>query len=106
VSNTSLYLRIQPFASTLASKEGSGDAPRVAQFLIMMSEPTNSLTHYAVTQTFPHQWLDVWDTNEWVEDLIVDSIRLGVQVVGQTYLIARMGMSSKTTRPESELQKA
>jgi len=103
---TSLYLRVQPFAfdlPTASVDEPQGPTrptatPQAVQFLIYLTEPSHHLSHCALSQAVPLQWLDIWDSNEWVEDLIVEGLRLGVQVVGQEYVTARMGHSSKTVK--------
>jgi hypothetical protein len=33
----------------------------------------------------------MWDEYEWVEDLVAEALRVGVEVVGQEYVVARMG---------------
>jgi hypothetical protein len=33
----------------------------------------------------------MWDEYEWVEDLIAEALRVGVEVIGQEYVVARMG---------------
>lgn len=39
----------------------------------------------------PEKWLGLWDEYDWVEDLVAEVLRVGVEVVGQEYLVARMG---------------
>ena len=51
--------------------------------------------HTTVTQTVPIKWLPLWDEYDWVEDLIADTLRVGVEVIGQEYVVARMGWGSK-----------
>lgn len=35
--------------------------------------------------------MQLWDKHEWIEDLVVEVLRVGVEVVGQEYISARMG---------------
>jgi Family of unknown function (DUF5427) len=106
-TTTYLFMRLQPFINKtiLAASADRADPNHISneyvQFYILLFEPTNALTHYTVSQAIPHSWIESWDTNEWVEDLIVDSLRLATQVVGQEYIISRMGTSSKTTKVNS-----
>lgn len=51
--------------------------------------------HTTVTQAVPAEWLDIWDDYDWVEDLVVEALRVGVEVVGQEYIVARMGWGKK-----------
>ena len=47
--------------------------------------------HTTITQAVPGEWLEIWDEYDWVEDLVVEALRVGVEVVGQEYIVARMG---------------
>lgn len=51
--------------------------------------------HSTVTQAVPGDWLDIWDEYDWVEDLVVEALRVGIEVVGQEYIVARMGWGKK-----------
>lgn len=44
-----------------------------------------------MTQGIPKKWLGLWDTYPWVEDLVVEALRVGVEVLGQEYIGGRMG---------------
>jgi hypothetical protein len=102
-----VYLRIQPFYITLpqpASASGSESKPSTSlQFLLYLSDPAHNLSHSTVTQIIPGKWLGLWDEYEWVEDLCVEALRVGVEVLGQEYIAARMGWgkSEKETPAES-----
>lgn len=61
------------------------------QFVIHLSDPWHHLVHTTVTQAVPGNWLEMWDNYEWVEDLVIEALRVGVEVVGQEYIAARMG---------------
>lgn len=50
-----------------------------------------------MTQAVPSEWLDIWDEYDWVEDLIADALRVGFEVLGQEYVVARMGWGAKDT---------
>jgi hypothetical protein len=39
----------------------------------------------------PEKWLGLWDQYDWVEDLVAEALRVGVEVVGQEYIVSRMG---------------
>lgn len=114
-----VYLRIQPFISTLAlpkleTPEGA-ESPRPTEetnvkFLLYLSDPAHGISHSTVTQAVPGKWLDLWDDYEWVEDLVVEALRVGVEVVGQEYIVSRMGWDQKkpkeNTEPEQEPKEA
>lgn len=96
-SYSSVYLRLQPFLSSLppsspsAASETSPTQPQLLQFILYLSDPDHQLTHTTVTQGIPAKWLDAWDKHDWIEDLVVDVLRVGVEVVGQEYIATRMG---------------
>jgi hypothetical protein len=83
-----VYLRIQPFFSSSTLVEKSHQS---LQFLLYLSDPHHQLLHSTVTQGVPGKWLDLWDTYPWVEDLTVEALRVGVEVLGQDYISSRMG---------------
>ncbi len=99
-----VYLRVQPFLSsyTLPSKSSPENAtsspaePSVQQhlqYLLYLSDPSHNLIHTTVTQTIPGAWLAIWDDYDWVEDLVAEALRIGIEVIGQEYVVARMGSS-------------
>ena len=96
-----VYLRIQPFIAlySLPQQAATPSSPPAApvpahsnlQFIIHLSDPWHQLVHTTVTQAVPADWLEIWDEYDWVEDLVVEALRVGVEVVGQEYIVARMG---------------
>ncbi|KZW02054.1 hypothetical protein EXIGLDRAFT_511614 [Exidia glandulosa HHB12029] len=94
-----VYLRIQPFflshpfAAQPASAESS-EPPvpaRHLHFLLHLHDPSHNLEHTTVSQALPEKWLELWDEYEWVEDLVAESLRVSVEVIGQEYVVERMG---------------
>ncbi|KAF8320060.1 hypothetical protein DL93DRAFT_2032307, partial [Clavulina sp. PMI_390] len=92
---TTVYLRIQPFTSTspFASDAASEAAPPPSQlqFLLHLRDPSHSLDMSTITQALPAKWMDLWDSHDWVEDQLAEALRLGVEMLGQEYVVARMG---------------
>ncbi|GLB36411.1 putative family of unknown function (DUF5427) [Lyophyllum shimeji] len=112
-----VYLRIQPYSTTYdvsdASTAQSGE-PQTAstqtrhlQFLLYLSDPEHQLVHTTITQAVPGKWLDIWDEFDWVEDLVAEVLRVGVEVVGQEYLVSRMGWGGqgKATKDDTVEEK-
>lgn len=93
-----VYIRIQPFFTTLA-QPGTIEPSSSLQFLLYLSDPAHKLTHTTVTQVIPGQWLELWDDYDWVEDLVVEALRVGVEVLGQEYIVARMSWGKKGEEP-------
>jgi len=105
---SSVYLRLQPFHYTMPSidqqAEKSEGAPNILQFLVVLSDPDHQLTHRTITQGIPAKWLegDLWDKHTWVEDCLVDSLRTGMEIIGQEYISARMGWDGSTPSSSTE----
>ena len=103
---SSVFLRIQPFLSSPipAPKLPNADEtesttpatpPQQLQFVLHLVDPRHNIAHTTITQTVPAVWLEIWDDYEWVEDLVVDVLRVGVEIVGEEYLVSRMGWGKK-----------
>ena len=43
-----------------------------------------------MTQAVPAPWVDQMEKHDWIEDVIVDALRTGVETIGQEYIVARM----------------
>jgi len=107
VTYSSVYLRIQPFVTSFTlpqpveASEESTQAPEQSnlQFLLHLSDPGHKLVHTTITQAVPGSWLQIWDDYDWVEDLVAESLRVGIEVIGQDYIVARMGWGKKVAEP-------
>ncbi|PSR71269.1 hypothetical protein PHLCEN_2v12783 [Hermanssonia centrifuga] len=103
-----VYLRIQPFTTTLVLPEQTAAVDNKPteqtnlQFILYLSDPAHQITHSTITQAVPGKWLDLWDEYDWVEDLVVEAIRVGVEVVGQEYIVSRMGWDQKKSKDDTE----
>lgn len=66
-----------PFYPTSA---GGGEEKKALFFLMLLRDPTHSLSHESVSQSMPASWLEIpFEENEWVEDVMVDIIRRSVE---------------------------
>ncbi|KAH7104527.1 maintenance of telomere capping protein 1 [Auriculariales sp. MPI-PUGE-AT-0066] len=117
---SSVFLRIQPFfashgfppvstktpAADMVPENDTKPDTRHLHFLLHLHDPVHDLTHTTVSQAVPARWLPIWDdANEWVEDLVVESLRVAVEVVGQEYVVERMGWGNGTKKsPATERQ--
>jgi hypothetical protein len=114
-----VYLRVQPYfssysvpsSSALAASEGTAPSEQSKQqhlqFLLYLCDPEHNLIHSTITQAVPGAWLGIWDEYEWVEDLVAEALRLGVEVVGQEYIVSRMGwggLKRETLEKDGEKQ--
>ncbi|KAG0364349.1 maintenance of telomere capping protein 1 [Gamsiella multidivaricata] len=60
-------------------------------FVLVLHDPTHKLEFESCSQSMPAQWLLIpYEENEWVEDRMVDCIRLAVGVIAQDYVWTRM----------------
>ncbi|TFK57467.1 hypothetical protein OE88DRAFT_1671478 [Heliocybe sulcata] len=99
---STVYLRIQPFLTTFqlpSSAVEQASEPQL-QFLLHFADPSHQLAHTSVTQIVPAQWLELWDQYDWVEDTVAEILRVGVEVIGQEYVIARMGWGNTGEAPK------
>ncbi|KAF9087992.1 hypothetical protein BGX29_000507, partial [Mortierella sp. GBA35] len=60
-------------------------------YVIVLQDPTHKLEFESCSQSLPAHWLLIpYEENEWVEDRMVDCIRLAVGVIAQDYVWTRM----------------
>ncbi|KAF9941003.1 hypothetical protein BGZ67_006059 [Mortierella alpina] len=60
-------------------------------YVIVLQDPTHKLEFESCSQSVPAHWLLIpYEENEWVEDRMVDCIRLAVGVIAQDYVWTRM----------------
>ena len=109
---SSVYIRIQPFFTSLPTSGKANVSPKSPaepahlQFLIYLSDPEHQLIHSTVTQALPAKWVDHWETQEWVEDVVAEAMRTGLETIGQEYIVSRMGWikegASDSSTPEKQ----
>ncbi|RUP20059.1 hypothetical protein BC936DRAFT_139274 [Jimgerdemannia flammicorona] len=88
VTTCPVFMSIQPCRAMLGGGTGPGSH---FLYVILLSDPTYDLHQTTFSQSMPASWLDVpYEENEWVEDRMVEAIRLGVQIVAQEYVWTRM----------------
>jgi hypothetical protein len=114
VTYSNIYLRVQPFTTSVtipeqpAFSESSTGIPASTQtdlqFILLLIDPDHQLVHTTISQSVPGKWLEIWDQYDWVEDLVAETLRLGVEVVGQEYVVARMGWGSADTTVRKEVK--
>jgi hypothetical protein len=68
--------------------------------MLHLLDPVHSLTHTTVTQVVPAKWMELWDQYDWVEDLVAEALRVGVEVLGQEYIASRMGWGNREKEAE------
>lgn len=120
---STVYLRVQPYLTSIpsapistsdepgSSKSPASHAPTHLQFLLHLTSPSHSLTHTTTTQAVPSRWIDAFqeeedagngeEVNSWVEDVLVDVLRVGIEVIGQEYVGERMGWGNRANKAPS-----
>lgn len=89
-------------AAGASTQTASSDDPHL-YFILLLRDPTNELVHKSLTQSMPSKWLDIpFEENEWVEDIMVDVIRRGVEIVGEEYVKGRMHGRLLKNAPQAE----
>ncbi|KAK2462062.1 hypothetical protein APHAL10511_006525 [Amanita phalloides] len=94
-----VYVRVQPFFAE-QSKSSYEIPQQDLRFLLYLADPEHHLIHTTLTQPIPQRWLDMWDDHDWVEDLVAEALRLGIEVIGQEYIVARMGWSARNEQDQ------
>ena len=103
-----MYLHLQPVLVPLAFPEppstaepdaasSSTSPPKHLTFIVTLHDDQHGLKHSTVTQFSPADWLEVeYERSDWVEERLVDVIRVGVEIVIQevSLLWARVGCPS------------
>lgn len=62
----------------------SKSKPTHLHFVLTLHDPVHNLRFTTVSQSVPGDWLEVeYDQSEWVEERLVDVIRVGVEIIAQ-----------------------
>lgn len=79
---------IQPVKYSISN---DGTIPYQLVYAIVLEDPTNQLSFQTYSQSIPLSWLDIpYEENEWVEDKMVDVLRMAVTTIAQDYVWTRM----------------
>ncbi|KAF1800704.1 maintenance of telomere capping protein 1 [Mucor lusitanicus] len=95
-----VFMAIQPVKMTMAPIDDQDTEQHQLGFIILMVDPTHHLKFKTYSQSLPLSWLDIpYEENEWVEDKMVDIIRMSVTSIAQDYVWTRMSGNATTTVP-------
>lgn len=96
-----VFMAIQPVKMAMAPMDEEDTEQHQLCFIILMVDPTHHLKFKTYSQSLPLSWLDIpYEENEWVEDKMVDIIRMSVTSIAQDYVWTRM--SGNATVPAAE----
>ena len=71
-----------PAAEAVAAQKD--EKPKHLHFVLTLHDPVHNLRFTTVSQSVPGDWLEVeYDQSEWVEERLVDVIRVGVEIIAQ-----------------------
>ncbi|CAO3629824.1 unnamed protein product [Cunninghamella echinulata] len=88
VINCPVFMVIQPVKYSISN---DGTIPYQLVYAIVLEDPTNQLSFQTYSQSIPLSWLDIpYEENEWVEDKMVDVLRMAVTTIAQDYVWTRM----------------
>ncbi|KLO20524.1 hypothetical protein SCHPADRAFT_897804 [Schizopora paradoxa] len=94
---SSVFLRVQPFHASLPTPGGASG--QYLHFVLYLSDPEHQVACSNVTQAVPEKWIELWDKQDWIEDLVVETLRVGVEVIGQEYIATRMRWLEEEDKP-------
>ncbi|KAI8355105.1 maintenance of telomere capping protein 1 [Choanephora cucurbitarum] len=64
-------------------------------FVLVIMDPKHQLKFKTYSQSIPLQWLDIpLEENEWVDDKMIEVLRMAVTTIAQDYVYTRMSGSS------------
>jgi hypothetical protein len=98
-------MAIQPVKISMPSIDDEDTETSQVSFIIIMIDPTHNLKFKTHSQSLPLSWLDIpYEENEWVEDKMVDIIRMSVTSIAQDYVWTRMSGSPQSAHSEEAVQ--
>jgi hypothetical protein len=101
-----VFMAIQPVKITLSPIDETDTETHQLSFIILMVDPKNKLKFKTCSQSMALSWLDIpYEENEWVEDKIVDIIRMSVTSIAQDYVWTRMSGVSVEEKVEEKPEK-
>ncbi|CAO3596151.1 unnamed protein product [Absidia cylindrospora] len=103
VINCPVFMVIQPVKSSFSN---DNSIPSQLMYAIVLEDPTNQLSFQTYSQSIPMVWLDIpYEENEWVEDKMVDVLRMAVTTIAQDYVWTRMTGGKKLAQAMEESSK-
>ncbi|KAI8082253.1 maintenance of telomere capping protein 1 [Thamnidium elegans] len=100
-----VFMAIQPVKMIMSPIDEDDTETHQLSFIIMMVDPTHNLKFKTYSQSLPLHWLDIpYEENEWVEDKMVDIIRMSVTSIAQDYVWTRMSGGPQSAHSEEKVQ--
>lgn len=100
-----VFMAIQPVKMVMEPIDEEDKETAQLSFIIIMVDPTHNLKFKTYSQSLPLSWLEIpYEENEWVEDKMVDIIRMSVTSIAQDYVWTRMSGSPQSAHSEEVVQ--
>ncbi|KAI9258274.1 hypothetical protein BY458DRAFT_440980 [Sporodiniella umbellata] len=98
-----VFMAIQPVKLSMPAIDEGDEETHQLSFIIVMVDPSHNLKFKSYSQTVALDWLDVpYEENEWVEDKLVEVIRMSVTTIAQDYVWTRMSGGTSNNHSENE----
>ncbi|KAL1921483.1 uncharacterized protein VTP21DRAFT_11199 [Calcarisporiella thermophila] len=105
-----VFIALQPCYTTPSGLEGEASQ---LLFCVLLVDTVHSIRLCCYSQSIPSSWLLIpYESNEWVEDKMVECMRLAVQTIALDYVYERMKLGSLAatvagyeTREKEEVEK-
>lgn len=105
VINCPVFMAIQPVKMTMTPIDEEDTETHQLSFIILMVDPKHHLKFKTYSQSLSLSWLDIpYEENEWVEDKMVDIIRMSVTSIAQDYVWTRMSGGPQSALSEEKVQ--
>ncbi|KAI8981516.1 hypothetical protein BDB01DRAFT_724164 [Pilobolus umbonatus] len=100
-----VFMAIQPSKMAVSPIDDEDKESYQLSFIIIMVDPTHNLQFKSYSQSMPLSWLDIpYEENEWVEDKMVDMIRMAVTSIAQDYVWTRMSGATAGASVDDQVQ--
>ncbi|KAG1052006.1 hypothetical protein G6F43_005829 [Rhizopus delemar] len=100
-----VFMAIQPVKLSMPAIDTEDTETHQLSFIVIMVDPTHGLKFKTYSQTIPLDWLDVpYEENEWIEDKMVEVIRMAVTTIAQDYVWTRMAGSPSSVHSEGAVE--
>lgn len=105
VINCPVFMAIQPVKMVVVPIDEEDIETHQLSFILLMFDPTHNLKFKTYSQSLSLSWLDIpYEENEWVEDKMVDIIRMSVTSIAQDYVWTRMSGGPQSALSEEKVQ--
>lgn len=100
-----VFMAIQPVKLFMPPMDAEDDENSQLSFILLMVDPGHNLKFKTCSQTVPLGWLNIpYEENEWVEDKMIEVIRMAVTTIAQDYVWTRMAGGPSSAHSDDAVQ--